>query len=104
MKLSLFITSFVVLAAVLNFAAADDLAALKTTLQILCDVNKGGAYGSCCASNNNGQDITTTSSLPNCFGTVTTSGGIITKLFVPSSMHSFGRAYWNLLVPSRRRS
>ena len=84
MKLSLLISPFLVLTAVLACAAADELVALKTTLQSLCDANKYGTYGSCCASNNNGQGIASISSLPRCFGTVAASGGTITKLFVPT--------------------
>ena len=90
MKLFLLISSFLALAMVLACAAADDLVALKTTLQSLCDANKDGAYGSCCGSNNDGQDITAISDLPNCFGTVKTSAGTIMTLFVPTSMYSFG--------------
>ena len=90
MKLSLLISSFLVLAAVLTCTAANDLAALKTTLQKLCDANKNRLYRSCCTSNNNGQDITSISSLPSCFGSLTASGDTITKLFVPNSMCPFG--------------
>ena len=89
MKLSLLMSSSLVLAAVLACAAADDLTALKTTLQSLCDANKGGIYGTCCAANNNGQDITSISALSSCFGAVTTNSDAITKLFAPTSMRSF---------------
>ena len=85
MKLFPTISSFLVLAAVLACAAADDLTVLKTTLQKLCDANKGGTYGSCCASYNNGQDITEIKSMPRCFGsTFSSSGTTIQKLFVSS--------------------
>ena len=89
MRHTLFISSFLVITAALICAAADDLAALKATLQKLCDANEDGAYGSCCASNNDGQDITSIKGLPDCFGTVTTSAGVITYLFAPTSMRSF---------------
>ena len=91
MKFSFSISSFLALAMVLACATADDLAALKTTLQKLCNANENGAYGSCCASNNDGQDIASISGLSGCFGTVTaSSSAIITKLFVPSSACTFG--------------
>ena len=88
MKLSLLISSFLILAAVLTCAAADDLVALKATLQKLCSANQHGTYGACCAVNNNGQDISSIDGLSKCFGAVTASANTITKLFVPSSMCS----------------
>ena len=103
MKLSLLISSFLVIAAVLTCTAANDLAALKTTLQKLCDANKDRLYGSCCASNNNGQGITSIKGLPKCFGSLTASGDTITKLFVPNSMCSFGCIFWNFPVTFRAK-
>ena len=69
MKFSLYIFSFLVLAAVLACAAGDDLSALKTMLRKMCEANTAGAFRACCNSNNNGQDIKTVRSLPSCFGT-----------------------------------
>ena len=82
MKLSLAISSFLALSAVLVCAAGDDLAALKTTLQILCDANTQGAFGTCCSNNNKGQDITAVDELPHCFGSTETAGGFIQEMFV----------------------
>ena len=82
MKLSLPISSFLLLAAVLICASGDYLASLKATLLKLCAANTEGEFGTCCSTNNNGQDVTSTSALPSCFGsTDTTESGAITKLF-----------------------
>ena len=82
MKLSLHTISFLLLAAVLTCTAADDLATLKATLQKLCAVNKKGEFGSCCAANNNGQNMAAISSLPYCFGVAGATAGDINTLFV----------------------
>ena len=89
MTLSLLISSFLVLAAVLTCATADDLVALKATLQKLCYANKNGIYAACCTANNNGRDVKAINAIPACFGLATTTGGIITRLFVPTSMCSW---------------
>ena len=74
--------SFLALAAVLTCATGGEVDALKGTLQKLCHANKDGAYGSCCASNNNGQNIKTIVELPSCFGGATTENGVIRKMLV----------------------
>ena len=89
MKLTLALFFFVFLATVLARVAADDLAALKETLQKLCAANTERAFGTCCASNNNGQDITAIGILPSCFGSVATTSGYIDKLFASNVMRSF---------------
>ena len=83
MKLSLSVFSFLVLAALLACAAADDIVALKAALSAICAVNRMGEFGYCCAISNNGQSIATVDSLPPGFGSlVTTSDGTIKGLFV----------------------
>ena len=80
---------FLLLAAVLVCAAGDDLAALKATLQSLCNANTEGTYGSCCRVNNNGQSITSVRGIPICFGsTYVTSGSVVQYLFVSDVMRS----------------
>ena len=77
-------------ATVLVCAAADDLEALKTTLLNLCTANTAHAFGSCCGSNNNGQDIPTITALPSCFGSVhTADSGAIQRLFVSKDVGFF---------------
>ena len=87
MKLFLTLSPFLVLAAVLACAAADELAVLKATLLNLCTVNTAGAFGDCCAASNNGQDLTAVNALPACFGSVTaTTDGNIQKLFASNAV------------------
>ena len=86
MNLSLCVSLFLLLATVLACASGEDVdfAALKATLLKMCAANEAGSFGSCCRSNNNGQDIASTDSLPKCFGSIaaTTANGAIQKLFV----------------------
>ena len=81
MRLCLTVSSFLAIATILCCAAADDLNALKDTLQKLCDANKNGEFGYCCTKNNNGQDITDIDALPSCFGRVSATSGTIQYLF-----------------------
>ena len=92
MRLPLVACSFLVLAAVLTCATGDDIAALKETLLKMCYANKKGTFASCCLASNNGQDITSVSSVPTCFGSLSAAEatGTIQRLFVSSAAHSFG--------------
>ena len=106
MKLPLPLSSFLVIAAALAYAAAaDDLAALKATLQALCGVNNAGTFGTCCDDNNDGQNIQEISALPSCFGSVsTTESGAIQRLFVSNVARSFGCVLKIIPAPSIARS
>ena len=87
MKLSHTLSPFLVLAAVLACAAADELAALKIVLLNLCTVNTAGTFGDCCVASNNGQDLTAVNALPTCFGSVAvTTDGNIQKLFASNAV------------------
>ena len=88
MPLSLPISSFLALVTVLACAAGDDLAALKETLQKLCDANKAGAYGTCCSENNDGQDIASIGALPTCLGSTYVYNNFVQMLFVSSMARS----------------
>ena len=86
MKLSLSLTSLLVLAAVLVCVVGDDIDAFKATLLSLCDANMDGVFGDCCRSNNNGQDIAEIRDLPDCFGTVVSHDGFVYDLFASNTM------------------
>ena len=81
MKLSLSISSFLVLAAVLACAAGDDLSGLGDVLEAMCRGNEWEKYYDCCKAHEKWLD-NMTDDVPACFGSVTVINGTIQKLFV----------------------
>ena len=63
----------------------DDTQALRDTISSLCSLNSVGDFASCCASYDNGASLTLEySTARGCFisGLTTTSGSVLTQLFV----------------------
>ena len=97
MKLSLSISSFLVLAAVLACAAGDDLSGLGDVLEAMCRGNEWEKYYDCCKAHEKWLD-NMTDDVPACFGSVTVINGTIQKLFVSNAM----RFPLNLLTTAQR--
>ena len=92
LMMSILMITGVIVLMMMIVVEGDDTQALQHTISSLCSLNSVGQFVSCCASYNNGASITLASSpARECFisGLTSTTGSILTYLFVFSFLCSF---------------